>query len=120
MSNSSRPIKVGDIVRVGGEAPAEIRRWNAGKFRTVVALHEPGVSVPLVYHTQNRIFVPSKLAAQLDGNLTIRTLLPSGLIELQFFAANWLVPLEPPGESESIAGARNISLDVPLLAEGLA
>ncbi len=103
----SRPIKVGDIVRVGGTADAELRRWNAGKFRTVLFIHRAGSFV-----NNGFAFGITRVdAALLDGDMTCRNT-KGDQINWPIFALSGLVPLDAPGEDESIDTEINKPIEV--------
>jgi hypothetical protein len=93
----SRPIKVGDIVRVGGTADAELRHWNAGRFRTVLFIHRAGSFV-----NNGFAFGITRVdAALLDGDMTCRN--TKGLpFKWPMFPLSGLVPLDPPSEDKAI------------------
>ena len=100
-----RPIKVGDIVMVGGAAEPEMRRLNAGRFRTVLVIHCAG---SVIKSDWGKAKVLEDLAL-LDGEMTFR--LRDGVsVDSPLFPACYLVPLDAPGEGQFI----DTEIDAPV------
>ncbi len=93
----TRPIKAGDIVRVGGTADAELRRWNAGRFRTVLVIHRAGSVIKSAWGNARVL----EDLALLDGEMTFRFVNGSP-VNSTLFPLSGLVPLDPPGEDKAI------------------